>query len=129
MADATTYQSLPLAALPKRLPPTRDAWDKDAADALYAVISASFDAAKGETQPTATDGVAHADQKIARAAANKAKRLVGHVLPDGKTVKTAIFGLDKKGQPVPANEGVGTFGFALWLIDAPAPKPETPTAK
>lgn len=126
MADATTatvYQSLALSALPKRLPPTRDAWDKDAAAALLAVISAA-PAGDPPSPPTATDGIAHADQKLARAAANKAKRLVGHVLPDGKATKTAIFGLDKKGQPVPANEGVGTFGFAVWLIDAPAPAAE-----
>jgi len=122
MADAPKYQSLPLSALPKRLPPTRDAWDKEAAAALFAVINADA-AGDPPSPPTATDGVAHADQKLARAEANRAKRLVGHVLPDGKAVKTAIFGLDKKGQPVPAAESVGTFGWALWLIDA---KPETP---
>lgn len=116
MADATTYQSLPITALPKRQPPTRGAWSAEAANALYAVISAPIP--DGGSQPTATDGVAYTDLKAARAAANKAKRLVAHVLPDGYTVKTALFGLDKKGQPVSAHEGIGTFGFALWLIDA-----------
>lgn len=130
MADAPKYQSLPLASLPKRQPPAREGWDKDAAAALLAVISAD-PTGDPPSPPTATDGTAYADQKLARAEANKAKRLVGHVLPEGKAVKTAIFGLDKKGQPVAAAESAGTFGWALWLIDAPAETPaaETPAAK
>lgn len=122
-----SYQALPLSALPKRVPPTRGGYDEEAARGLLAVISADFDTEKGETQPTATDATAYADQKIARAEANKAKRLVSHVLPEGKAVKTAIFGLAADGKtPVTAAESAGKYGWALWLIDAPA---ETPAAE
>lgn len=113
-----TFEALSFKAIPKRAAPARE-WDKDAAAALLAVVTG--DQIDGNA-PTATDGLAYADQKIARAAANKAKRLLGHVLPEGQSAKTAIFGLDKKGQPVLASQSNGTFGCAVWLIPTPPPK-------
>lgn len=111
------YQTIALSALPKRVAPEKT-WDKAAAEELLAIISGEM--IEGSA-PTATDGVAYADQKAARSEANKAKRLVTHVLPEGKIVTSAIFGLDPaSGQPVAANApGVVTFGWAVVLKDAP----------
>lgn len=113
------FTALPFTAIPKREAPERT-WDREAAAALLAVVTG--DQIDGNA-PTATDGTAYADQKLARAAANKAKRLLGHVAPEGTTAKTAIFGLDKKGSPVLASQSAGAFGYAVWLIPTPAPKP------
>lgn len=119
-----TYEMLPFNLLPKRQAPVRT-WDHAEAAALLAIVTGPGVAgAKGEptAAPTATDGIAYTDQKLARAAANKTKRLLGRVLPDGKVAKTGIFGLDADGAAVLASDSAGTFGYAVWLIDAKAPK-------
>lgn len=117
------YQSLPLNAIPKRKAPERK-WSPEDANALLAVVSAPHIPVEGgePTPPTATDGIAHADEKTARAEASKAKRLLAHVLPVGKIVKTVTFGLDKKGQPVRGSDSAGKYGWAVFLTDAPPAK-------
>jgi hypothetical protein len=113
-----TFEPLSFKSIPKREAPERT-WNHEAAAALLAVVTG--DAIDGAA-PTATDGTAYADQKLARAAANKTKRLLGHVLPEGQSAKTAIFGLDKKGQPTIASASAGAFGYAVWLIATPPAK-------
>lgn len=122
--NTVTYQTLPLNVIPKRKAPAHE-WDKEAAAALLGVVTADPIKVEGSDEtvpPTATDGTAYADPKLARAEANKAKRLLGHVMPTGKIAKTVLFGLDKKGQPVLVADSIGSFGWAVYLADAPTPK-------
>jgi hypothetical protein len=114
-----TYTALARSAIPKRTAPGRTV-DLEAANDLLAVL---MGAPIDDAAPTATDGATYADAKLARAEANKAKRLVAHVLPDGTVAKSAIFGLDADGEPVLAADGAGSFGWAVWLTEAPAEKP------
>lgn len=117
-----TYTSIALSSLPKRKAPEKT-WSKEDADSILAILTATVEG----DQPTASDGVAYADVKAARSEANKAKRLVNHVLPEGKIVASLVFGLDAKGNPVAANTaGIKAFGWALVLKDAPV---EETTAK
>lgn len=116
-----TYQALALASLPKRKAPERT-FDAEAANAILALAQA----AEGQG---VTDGTAYGDVKAARAAANKAKRLLSHVAPEGQVAKTALFGIDSDGNPVEVNAGSGSFGFAVWLIAAPEEKPAKPAKK
>ena len=54
---------------------------------------------------TASDGIEYPESKDARAAVNKAKRLLGHVtLPSGMNIRTRVY---------KANSG--QFVWALWL--------------
>jgi len=128
---AVTYATMALASIPRRVPPVRVAsWDADQAAALLAAVSGDPILVDGKpSAPTATDSLAYADLKAARSAANAAKRLLGHVLPDGKVSKSAIFGLDKKGNAVQQTDSTGSFGFVVWIANAPAPKvePEAPS--
>lgn len=121
------FQAMPLSAIPKRKAPERT-FDQETADALLAIVSAPIP--EGGSAPTATDGTAYADTKSARAEANKAKRLLSHVAPDGQIVKTAIFGLDAEGNTVLASDKAAKgFGFAVYLAPAPAEKAAAPAAE
>lgn len=123
-----TFQALPRTAIPKREAPVKTV-NLEEANAILAILQG--DAIDGAA-PTATDGESYADEKSARAAANKAKRLVGHVLPDGQIVKTQTFGLvaDADGvfTPVLAKNQTAGFGFTLWLEAAPVEAPAVETA-
>lgn len=110
-----TFTALSLAALPKRKAPERT-WDREAAASLLSIVTG--DLIDG-SPPTVTDAVEYADEKLARAEANKIKRLLGHVLPDGKIAKTATFGIDVNGDPIVASASAGKFGWAVWIIEAP----------
>ncbi len=131
VAPMVSYAIMPLASVPRRLPPERkDTWNKEQADALLAAISGPAIEVDGKpSPPTATDGTAYADLKAARTAANRAKRLVARILPTDKIAKTAIFGLDKKGQAVQQADSAGTYGFAIWLTAKPAAKAPKAAAK
>lgn len=121
---------LALSALPKRKAPERT-WDREAAEAILAVVSGDMIPVDGgdPSPPTATDGESYSDEKLARAEANKAKRLLAHVLPDGKVAKTATFGIDKDGNAVLASAATNGYGWAVWMVDAPEPKAEAAPAK
>jgi len=105
----TIMASITLNTLPKRKAPGRT-FDADAAVAILEIVSVT-----GEGY---TDGVAYADSKSPRNAANAAKRLLNHVAPTGMVGKTAIFGIGADGEPVAASTGAGSYGFALWLVPA-----------
>lgn len=115
------YQTVSLASLPKRKAPERT-FDAEAAATILGLIS------EAEGQGV-TDGTAYGDVKAARAAANKTKRLLAHVAPEGKVAKTALFGIDKDGNPVEITSDGKSFGFAVWLIDAPAEAEAKPASK
>lgn len=99
MADTPKIVSGKLADLPKRETPTRT-FNKDAAEAYLNVVSV-----EGQT---ATDGILHTERTDAEKKAASAKRLVGHVLPDGKRSRTRVYSPD----------GETGFRWALWLEDA-----------
>lgn len=101
--DAPAFVARPLSELPKRAGPAAEPVDLEAANALLAIVTAPA-TADGDAQ-TASDGIEYPDTKSARAAVNKAKRLLGHVtLPTGMTVKTRVYA---------ANSGQSVW--ALWL--------------
>jgi hypothetical protein len=102
------YQSLPLASLPKREAPVRK-FDKAEADGLLAIVTA-------EAGATATDGTTYADQKVARLAANKAKRLLRRVVAEGQTVGTRLFGIAPDGTLVVVSSALATgFGWSVFI--------------
>lgn len=119
------YQSMPLAAIPKRAAPVKK-FNQAEADELLAVVSAAVP--EGASPPTATDGTAYASEVLARAAANKAKRLLNRVKAETVIVKTAVFGLDAAGAPVLAKASAGQYGWAVWLVAAP-PEASTPATE
>lgn len=102
------FQTLAMTDLPKREAPVRE-FDSETANAILAIIS--------NPGQTATDGVVYADQKKARTEANKTKRLVNKVVPDGKVVETRLFGLD--GDKPVSLKAASTFGYCVFLTDAP----------
>jgi hypothetical protein len=101
-----TFVAKPVTALPKRIAPTNEP-DIESATALLALLSEPVDDGAGTmVAATATDGIVHATTPLARAEANKAKRLVAHVLPTGKVVKTRVYA-----------SGDG-YEWAVWIADA-----------
>jgi hypothetical protein len=101
----------PLAELPKRsAPPTRE-YDKEAAAAALAIVSTDG--------ATATDGEVYADKVAARKEASKTARLLGHVRPDGKSIKSRVYAL----------EDASGFAWAVWMIDTPTPPAPAAKAK
>ena len=98
----------PLAELPKRETPKRS-FNKEAAAALLAVVSVEG--------ATATDGETHKTRAEAQKRAASAKRLLGHVLPDGKRSRTRVYSTGE-------SEESGPFAWAIWLADAKASKAE-----
>jgi hypothetical protein len=93
-----------LSELPKRIkPPTRE-YDKEAAAAILAIVST-----EGET---ATDGETYPDRASARKEASKAARLLAHVLPEGKAIKSRVYGINETGDD---------SAWSVWMIDAEAP--------
>lgn len=106
----TFVASGPLTALPTRKPPEKEI-DLETANAILALISQNVEVNGEQVPQTASDGVSYADAKSARAEANKASRLVKHVLPDGKATKTRVYETAK---------GSGKYAWAVWLTDAKA---------
>lgn len=113
-----TFVAAPLTALPTRKPPVRAEVDLDTAKAIFDLISATVEINGEQVQQTASDGVLYPDTKSARAEANKAARLVAHVLPEGKITKSRVYETDK---------GSGKFAWAIWLADAPVEEATTET--
>ena len=95
-----TYAAGPaLSALPKRAGGPGRTFDRSAADALLAIVTASPDA-------TATDGERYLSSKAARVASNTARRLLARVAPEGRKPATR---LDTAGD---------VTTWVLYLIDA-----------
>lgn len=106
----------PVTALPKREAPKNEP-DMESARALLALLSETVDDGEGlQVTATASDGVVSTEQKDARLSANKAKRLLSHVLPDGKAIVTRVY-----------KSGDG-FEWAIWITDAKAEAPAAASA-
>lgn len=90
-----------LAELPKRETPKRS-FNKDAAEALLSVVTTDG--------ATATDGQAYDDRGDAAKKAASAKRLLAHVLPDGKRSRTRVYSTGD-------DQNAGPFAWAIWLAD------------
>lgn len=119
VAGPITFVSRPLSAIPKREGPKNEI-DLVAANAALGIIFADGKPAMdGDVQTTLTDGVTYDDKNAARASANKAKRLLGHVKPDGFDITTRVY------QP----ENSDKWEWAAWLTVTPEPKPAKPAAK
>jgi hypothetical protein len=97
---ATTFQTIPLADLPKREP---RGFDKEAAAALLAAVTAAPDSG-------ASDGNAYGTEAEARKVAQKHKRLLAHVAPSGQVARSRVFPVD------------GGFGWAVTLATPSADK-------
>jgi crotonobetainyl-CoA:carnitine CoA-transferase CaiB-like acyl-CoA transferase len=103
------FVAKPMSALPKREAPKNEP-DLESAKAVLALLSELVDDGNGNmVAATISDGAVHATVILARANANKAKRLLAHVLPDGKIVKTRVY---------PSGDG---HEWAVWIADE---KPE-----
>jgi hypothetical protein len=109
-ADAPTpaYVSRPITAIPKKASSVE--FDPAAANALLALVFADGAPKADEAGNilTASDGVAYPDKVKARTAANKAKRLIARVRPEGFNTETRVY------QP----EGQETWEWALWMAPA-----------
>jgi len=104
-----TFSTISISDLPKREAPQKT-FDLEAANAILALVSVPGQAA--------SDSVAYADMKSARAAANAAKRLLSHVVTDEtKKIETRIFGI-ADGKPA-AVKGATALGYCLYLTDKP----------
>lgn len=103
---APRFVAKPMTALPKREAPKNEP-DLALANTLLEIVAGTIDDGAGnQVAATASDGVVYGDAKLARAEANKAKRLLSHVLPDGKVIKTRVYA-----------SGDG-HEWAVWMEDA-----------
>ena len=90
-APKVTFVARPVTALPKREAPKNEP-DLASANALLVLLSATVDDGTGtQVASTASNGTVHGTAQAARGAANKAKRLLAHVLPDGQVIKTRVY--------------------------------------
>lgn len=103
--ETPAFIAKPLAELPKRETPKRE-FNKEAANALLSVVSVEGS--------TATDGQTYADRKDAAKKAASAKRLLAHVLPDGKRSRTRVYSTTP--------DEAGPFAWSVWMTDKKAPK-------
>lgn len=101
-----TFVAKPVSELPKRETPKRT-FNADAANALLAVVS--------QEGQTATDGATYPDRADASKKAASAKRLLSHVLPDGKRSRTRIYSTSGDAEK-------GPFAWAIFLADKKAAK-------
>lgn len=107
---APSFVSRPLSVIPKREGPQKEI-DLPTANILLALVYENgAPKMDGEVQTTASDGVTYDDKNAARAAANKAKRLLGHVRPDGFDITTRVY------QP----ENSDKWEWAVWMTPTPA---------
>lgn len=98
-----SFVTMPLTELPKRKAPVQEI-DLDSANALLDAISEQIEVAGKLVTATASDGEVYPDSKSARAEANKAKRLLSHVLPEGQDAKTRVYKTGEDG-----------FAWAIWM--------------
>lgn len=114
-----SYVSRPITSIPKRVTPAAE-FDPAQANALLALVFENgAPKADGDGNVlTASDGQGYTDKVKARTAANKAKRLVGRVKPDGFNTITRVY------QP----EGQETWEWAMWM-EAAKPKADAAAAK
>lgn len=97
-----TYVSVDPASLPKRQRRgNAKEFDQESANALLAIVG------KQDGQ-TATDNTEYAEQAKARSAASKARRLLLVVAPEGKLVRTRVYGTGEKGDQPP-------FRWVVWF--------------
>lgn len=115
-ATKPAFVGLPLTAIPKRKAPEPEV-DLVTANAILAIVSETVEVNGEQVAQTASDGTTYPDNKSARAEANKAARLLRHVLPDGKGVKTRVYETPEKGS--------GAFAWAVWMVDGEASSPDT----
>lgn len=104
-APAMSFVARPMSELPKREPPKAREFDAASANALLALVSVD-----GQT---ATDGATYAEIKDARSKANQARRLLEHVKPEGKDIKTRVY----------SPEGTEGFAWAIFLAPHKDRKP------
>lgn len=110
-ADAAPqFIARPMTVLPKRETP-RSEPDLATANALLAIVSGTTDVDGTAVANTASDGKTFATAEAARKVANSAKRKLEHVVPDGKRVKSRVYG---SGQ---------SWEWAVYLADAKPAKP------
>jgi hypothetical protein len=106
-----TFVSRPMSAIPKRATAGASGPDLEAAKTLLGLVFENgAPKTDGENVLTASDGVTYEDQSKGRVAANRAKRLLSHVKPDGFHTVTRVY------QP----EGSEKWEWALWLEPEPA---------
>lgn len=95
------FVAKPMSELPAREMPSRS-FNKEAAEALLAIVN--------QADTTASDGQTYKVKTDAQKAAAAAKRLLVHVLPEGKRARTRVY---------PSANGKG-FEWAVFL-DAAKP--------
>lgn len=111
-AAAPSFVARPMTALPKRETPKTEP-DLATANALLAIVSGTSEIDGQQVANTATDGKTFASAEAARKVANSAKRKLEYVVPDGKRVKSRVY-------------GSGTaWEWAVMLADAKPEKPAT----
>lgn len=109
-AAAPAFVARPMTALPKRETPKTEP-DLATANALLAIVQGTSEIDGQQVANTATDGKTYASAEAARKVANSAKRKLEYVVPDGKRVKSRVY-------------GTGTsWEWAVMLADAKPAKP------
>lgn len=109
------FVARPMTVLPKRETPKSEP-DLKTANALLAIVTGTTTVDGQEVANTASDGKTYATQEAARKVANSAKRKLEHVAPDGKSVKSRVYG---EGQ---------SWEWAVYLANAKPPKNGTEAA-
>lgn len=99
----TEFVTIPVAELPKREPKT---FDRATADALLAAVQ------NAPVESGASDGTSYKTEGEARKVAQKHKRLLSRVTPDGKVARSRVF-------EHPSGKG---FAWAVLIADKPAEK-------
>lgn len=120
-APVPVFVAVPLSTLPKRSAPVGGRpVDMETAKALYALVSV-----EGQT---ASDGQGYAEEKLARAKANAARRLLTHALPEVTEADGSKHPAHNITSQVYKPEGSDSFYWAIWLTAYKARKPKAAKA-